>query len=128
MPRLHWGNLPLKINTRAQVQQLLDHTSIRRPWPRIILVWRRVRVRDKGGGGHEHVTGWVGRGVLRWVAKVGHAGMFEGEDEVDGDFSGVEVFYQALSWLGSIREIRVEVEWRGVEVQRLEGKVCRVSC
>ncbi len=123
MPRLHRRNLPLKIDTRAQMQQLLNHTSIRRPWPCIIRVWRRVRATDKGGGGQEHVTGWVGRGGLGGVGQVGHAGMFEGEDEVDGDFSGVEGFYQALSLVGRIREIRVEVEWRGVEVQRLEGKV-----
>jgi hypothetical protein len=69
------------------------------------------------------MTGRVGRGGLGGVGQVGHAWMFEGEDEVDGDFGGVKGFHQALSLVGRIREIRVEVEWRGIEVQRLEGKV-----
>lgn len=54
---------------------------------------------------------------------MGHAGMFEGEDEVDGDFGGVEGFWQALSLTWRIGEIRGKVEWRGIEVQRLEGEV-----
>lgn len=69
------------------------------------------------------MPGGVGPGGLGGVGQVSHAGMFEGQDEVDGDFGGVEGFCEALGLAGRIREIIVEVEWRGAEVQRLEGKV-----
>ena len=71
------------------------------------------------------MTGGIGLVGLGRVGDVRHARVFEGEDKVDGDFGGVEGFGGSMV-LVKAGWVRVEVEWCGIEVQRLERKV--LSC
>ena len=68
------------------------------------------------------MSGGVGLVGLGRVGDVRHARVFEGEDEVDGDFGGVERVCRTMV-LVKAGWVRVEVEWCGVEVQRLEREV-----
>lgn len=87
MPSFDRRDLPFEIDTRREIQQLLDDGAAGRPGG--VEVWWIGRSRHQGRRGHHHVVGWVGGGRVL-VREVRHAWVFEREDEVDGRSDGVD--------------------------------------
>ena len=82
MPCFNRRHFSIKVDATAQIQQLLDHRSASIPLS--IELWGIGGARHEGRRGKKNVIGRLRGVVIARVRDMGHTGMFEGEDEVDG--------------------------------------------
>ena len=86
MPCFYRRDFSFEVDARGQVEQLLDDGAAGRPGG--VELWGIRGSGHQGCRGHHHVVGWVGGGRVL-IGDVGHAGVFQREDEIDGRGDGV---------------------------------------
>ena len=92
MPCFYRGNLPFQVDARRQVQQLLDDGAARGPGG--VELGRIGRSGHQWRRGHHHVACRVGRRRVL-IGEVGHAWVFQREDEIDG-------YRHGLGWVDGL--------------------------